>query len=104
MTTITTASTTITTVTTTKTSTTDPTDTTTIPSDVLYGDINLDGSISVIDVIYLNKYLAGIIQFNSDQLSSADCVNDNVINSSDATSLLKYTVGKLTTLPVNVAE
>ncbi|MGN0632140.1 MAG: leucine-rich repeat protein, partial [Ruminococcus sp.] len=76
---------------------------TTESSDIKYGDVNLDDSISVLDVIYLNKYLAGIIQLNEAQLANSDCVNDKQLNSSDAAALLKYTVGKVTSLPVKVA-
>lgn len=66
-----------------------------------YGDVNLDDKISVLDVIYLNKYLAGIITLNTDQIANSDCVNDKQINSSDAATLLRYTVGKITVLPVD---
>lgn len=77
---------------------------TTESSEIKNGDVNLDNSISVLDVIYLNKYLAGIIKLNEAQLANSDCVNDKVINSSDTTALLKYIVNKITSLPVKVAE
>lgn len=94
--------------TTTETETTTTTTTTTVttkstedmPAATRYGDVNLDDKISVLDVIYLNKYLADIIQLNSSQIANADCVNDTQINSSDATTLIKYTVGKIESLPV----
>lgn len=100
----TTTSTTMTTasvVTTTSTTTTTVSKTTSgKPLDVLYGDTNLDGSISMVDVVYLNKYNAGSLKFNDQQMANADCLFDNVINSADSTALLKYTVKKLDTLPV----
>ena len=94
--------TTNTTATTNSTSSSDTTTKTTgqIPSDVKYGDINLDDSIGVIDVIYLNKYLASIISLNEQQIKNADCVFDGIINSSDSSTLMKYTVSKIDSLPV----
>ncbi|MGN0630564.1 MAG: glycosyl hydrolase [Ruminococcus sp.] len=100
-----TTTTTVTTVTKDTATTSETTSTTTvtgnIPVTVKAGDVNLDGGISVIDVIYLNKYLAKIINLNDAQLANAECVTDTVINSSDASTLLKYIVGKIASLPVN---
>lgn len=66
----------------------------------LIGDTNLDGSIGVMDVVYLNKYLASVINFNEQQMRNAQCVTDDSVNTSDATTLLKYTVKKIDSLPV----
>lgn len=66
---------------------------------VLYGDTNLDGSIGMMDVVYLNKYNAGALKFNEQQLANADCKKDGQINSADATALLKYAVKKVDSLP-----
>lgn len=68
--------------------------------DVLIGDTNLDGAIGVVDIVYLNKYLAQAIKFNDQQMANAQCVTDDTINASDATTLLKYTVHKIDSLPV----
>jgi hypothetical protein len=103
----TTASTTASTTKTTATSTTTKTTTSTTSSsntpvtDVKYGDINLDGTVALIDVIYLNKALAGSITLNAQQKANADCVKDGSLNSADAGALLKYTVESITSLPVN---
>lgn len=58
----------------------------------LYGDTNLDGKVSLIDVVYLNKYNAGGMTFNDQQMENADCVYDNAVNALDATILLQYLV------------
>lgn len=58
----------------------------------LYGDTNLDGAVSLIDVVYLNKCNAGIMTFNEQQMENANCVYDDAVNSSDATILLQYLV------------
>lgn len=99
--TTTTATETTATVTTSDTTKTSETTTTgDIPVGNRIGDVNLDDSISILDVIYINKYLAKIISLNDAQLANAECVTDGAINSSDATTLLKYTIKKIDTLPV----
>ncbi|MDD6268713.1 MAG: glycoside hydrolase family 9 protein [Oscillospiraceae bacterium] len=82
------------------TTTTTTTKTSNISGDVLIGDTNLDGTVSMIDVIYLNKYLAGVIKFNDQQMANAQCAADGQINSGDTMALLKYLVHKVETLPV----
>jgi mannan endo-1,4-beta-mannosidase len=90
---------------TTTTTTTETTTTTTesTPSEAtLYGDINLDGKVSIMDVIYLNKYMANAIQLNAEALGNADCASGSGINSADATALLQYIVQLVKVLPVQV--
>ncbi|MBQ8725218.1 MAG: dockerin type I repeat-containing protein, partial [Oscillospiraceae bacterium] len=70
------------------------------PSDVKYGDLNLDGTVALIDVIYLNKFLSGAITLNEQQKANADCVSDGALNSADAGALLQYTVEAISSLPV----
>ncbi|MGN0592431.1 MAG: glycoside hydrolase family 48 protein [Ruminococcus sp.] len=95
-----------TTETTTTTTTTTGTETTTSTSgevtEGLIGDTNLDGMVSLIDVVYLNKYLAGAIDFNAQQMYNAQCVADpeGNINSGDVTALLKFVVEIIKALPV----
>lgn len=101
-TTTTTGKTTVSTSTTAKTTATSGKDTTTtsVNPDILYGDLNLDGSVSMVDVIYLNKSLAGIIKLNAQQTLNANCCADEVISSGDSMALLKYLVHAVTELPV----
>ncbi len=89
-----------TTTTTTTTTTTKTTASGEEPADILFGDVNLDNTVSLIDVVYLSKYLAGSLTFNELQLANADCCNDSQLNSADATALLKYTVEAIKALPV----
>ncbi|MGN0584702.1 MAG: dockerin type I repeat-containing protein, partial [Ruminococcus sp.] len=74
------------------------TDGTTV-GDVCYGDVNLDNEVTMIDIVYLNKYLAGVIQFNAQQLANANCCTDNNIDTSDSNVLLKFMVHKIDSLP-----
>ena len=68
--------------------------------DVLIGDTNLDGQISLIDLVFLNKKLAGSITFNDQQTANAACVDDGVINGADADALLKFVVEAIKELPI----
>ena len=85
---------------TTTTTTTTTTATSQTPDDAKFGDINLDGTVALIDVVYLNKALAGAITMNAQQKANADCVKDGALNSADAAALLKYTVESIESLPV----
>jgi endoglucanase len=69
--------------------------------DDLIGDTNLDGKVSIIDVVYLNKKLAGAIEFNEQQMRNAQCVDDGAVNSADATALLRFIVQLVKSLPVS---
>ena len=89
-----TTSSTMTTKTTTMSSVT--TTNTTAPS---YGDINLDGKVDIVDAIFLNKYLATLIQFSDVQLANADCYQDGVLNDQDATALMQFIVLLIDDLP-----
>lgn len=98
--------TTTTTVTTTSTDGSDTTTTTTSTTantsdfDVYYGDINLDGKLSMVDLVHLNKYVADLVDFNDNQKLNADCYNDGIVNAADADVLLKYFLSVIESLPV----
>ncbi len=57
------------------------------------GDVNRDGVINVNDVTDIQKHLAGIKQFNEDQLKWADTNGDDMVDINDATQLQKYIAG-----------
>ncbi len=74
---------------------------TTLPTDGLIGDTNLDGNVSMVDLVYLNKYNADMMDFNDQQKYNAQCFKDDSINNADADALMKYLLGKFNSLPVN---
>ena len=85
-----------------KTTTTNATTTNTaIPS---YGDINLDGKVDIVDAIFLNKYLATLIQFSDAQMANADCCQDSVLNDQDTTALMQFIILLIDDLPVQPTE
>ena len=102
----TTSTTTVTTATSGSDSTTGTTATTTSgekPTDGLIGDTNLDGAITLLDVVYLNKYIAKVLDFNDQQKYNAQCVDDGSINGGDVSALMKFIVRLITSLPETAA-
>ena len=77
------------------------TTTTAIPS---YGDVNLDGKVDIVDAIFLNKYLATLIQFSDAQVANADCCQDGVLNDQDTTALMQFIILLIDDLPVQPTE
>lgn len=94
-------STTVTTSTTMPTTST-PSSSMTILPDALYGDINSDAKVSLIDIVYLNKYNAEMILLNEQQLRNADCNADGTVNSDDIISLMRFVVQLIDALPEHV--
>lgn len=93
-----------TTVTETVSSDTTTTETTTgvvLPSDVLVGDVNLDGMIDLSDAILLCKINAGAVTATPEQRANAECRVDGIVDSNDATALLRFLVHLESELPVS---
>ena len=57
---------------------------------MFYGDVNLDGRISVNDVTAFQRHLAEFEPFNDKQLAAADTNGDGKVSIEDATQLQKY--------------
>ncbi len=75
-----------------------------VEGDQLLGDVNLDGSITMADVVLLSKASSGGMTLNGVALLNADCFqgqnNDpETPDIADMSSLLSFIVGILTTLP-----
>lgn len=70
-------------------------------SATIVGDVNNDGSVSLLDVTVLNKYLAGQIEIVD--LSAADATGNYVVNFYDSTILQQYILDAISSLPYNVA-
>ncbi len=63
------------------------------------GDINLDNTINMIDVVLLAKITGGIVEANDNQMSVADTNADGDVNTADVNVLLQYVVQQITVLP-----
>ena len=77
------------------------TTTTTISS---YGDVNLDGMVDILDAVFLNKYLATLIQFSDAQMANADCYQDGILDDQDTTALVHFIILLIDDLPVQPTE
>ncbi len=57
------------------------------------GDVNGDGSINVIDALFVSQYTVGIRTLSSSQLAAADVNGDGQVTVVDALFIAQYTVG-----------
>lgn len=71
---------------------TGPVETEDIPDGTKYGDVNVDGDVNIGDVVALNMYLLNQESnpITAEGKANADCVRDNVINSSDSAIIMNY--------------
>ena len=53
----------------------------------LYGDVNCDGTIDILDAVLLQKYLLGETTLTKDAYSCADVDMDETVNGFDLTGL-----------------
>ena len=58
-----------------------------------YGDVNLDGEISIVDAVLLNKYLVNGASLTDQSVANADCYKDGKPNANDTLTILKVIVG-----------
>ena len=61
----------------------------------LPGDVTLDGSVTLSDAVFLQKYLGKRMEFNDVQLANGDCNNDGVVDDSDCQVLINFLLGKI---------
>ena len=68
-----------------------------IPQDPtpIFGDVNSDGAIDIMDVILLNKYILGSQYLDDYQRKCADVNQDGLLDAGDALNILKYVVGNI---------
>ena len=74
--------------------------TTTNTATPFYGDVNLDGKVDILDAVYLNKYLATLVQFSDVQIANADCYQDGILDDHDTTALMQFIILLIDNLPV----
>ncbi|MCR5718051.1 MAG: glycoside hydrolase family 9 protein [Oscillospiraceae bacterium] len=64
------------------------------------GDVNLDGTVDILDVIALNKYLVGSRELDGEQRLNAEVYKDNELNFTDSLTLLKHVLNIVKDIPV----
>lgn len=62
-------------------------------SDILYGDVNGDGVINLIDLVRLCKACVGTLTITAEENPAADCARDGKIDISDFSRLMRYIAG-----------
>ena len=78
----------------------DTTTTTTAPSNILIGDVTMDGKVDLLDAIYLNKICSNIIFPTDMQRIAGDCNADGTVNDVDVDRLMDFCIGLQKKLPV----
>ena len=69
-------------------------------SDGICGDVNNDGSVDIMDVITLNKFLLGSSALDGSARARADVDQNNALEATDSLNLLKFVVNLIAKLPV----
>ncbi len=70
------------------------------PSETMYGDVNVDKKVNILDVIKLNKNLLSGEELTKQGILNADVDQDGTPSSADALTILKYIISLVTKLPV----
>jgi len=72
-----------------------------VSNSVLYGDVNGDSNINVVDYVLLKNYISGKITTfpSANGLTAADVNGDGVVNVSDYVMIKNYLSGKITVFP-----
>jgi hypothetical protein len=60
---------------------------------VIYGDVNGDGKINVLDAILINRHTIGLYNIKGAYLTAADVNRDGKVNVLDAIIINRYTIG-----------
>ncbi len=82
------------------TETTEPATETVPETELVYGDVNCDDSVDILDVIALNKSLLAGETLSEQGTRNADVDKDGSPTSADALTILKYTIRLVESLPV----
>ena len=67
---------------------------------IIYGDCNLNGSVTIQDATEIQKYVADLIDLSEDQLRASDVDGDGDVDSYDATVIRKYVASQISVFPV----
>ena len=70
-----------------------------LPTSVLFGDVTLDGKVSLADAVLLNKAVADMVDLSEQAHDNADCNQDGEVNGADALVLVKFLVHLINSLP-----
>ncbi|MDO4155645.1 MAG: dockerin type I repeat-containing protein [Oscillospiraceae bacterium] len=74
--------------------------TTNVPTNILLGDITMDGKVDLMDAIYLSKICLNVISETDTQKIAGDCDANGVVDDFDVTLLMEFCIGLQKKLPV----
>jgi hypothetical protein len=66
-----------------------------ITTPTIYGDVNLDNSVDLTDVIVIGKAVAGAVSLSSAQTVNGDVDDNGTVDTSDADTLLQFLLHKI---------
>ncbi len=69
-------------------------------TDTLYGDVDCNGKVEIVDVIVLSKSLMGGGEMSAQSAANADVDKNDNVNSTDALNIMKFLVKLLESLPI----
>jgi hypothetical protein len=72
--------------------------------ELILGDSNTDGTVDIMDVIFLNKYVLGTNHLTDRQRQCADVNRDEVLDAGDALNILKFVVGNISSFEEIIQE
>ena len=67
----------------------------TVSNNVIVGDIDADGSVTISDALMIFKYKSGEIKLSDTALKAADTDKNNKVELADALRIFKYTSGEI---------
>ena len=59
----------------------------------MIGDIDVDGDVTLLDLVKFSKYNTEIVELNATQMKAADCTLDGIVDYNDLILLMRYLVG-----------
>lgn len=77
----------------------DPEDVTEPVDDIVYGDVDGDGTVAIMDVIMLSKSFLGGAKLSTQGAANADVDQNGTLNPTDALNILKFLVNLVDELP-----
>ncbi|HAJ96244.1 MAG TPA: hypothetical protein DCO72_00680 [Ruminococcus sp.] len=61
--------------------------------DILIGDVTLDGKLNIIDVLTMNEWSMGLVEFSERQVLASDFDQNGIFTDNDTMKLLRHLVG-----------
>ena len=62
---------------------------------VIYGDVNGDGVVSLVDIVRIRRIMLGKIQVNGAYSLAADCTKDGAVSLVDIVRIRRHMLGKI---------